>query len=208
MKILIAFMFPMLILAGGPFGFEKGMTKEQVIQLVGPTAVIKNADDELNLKTAPHPHPAFEEYDLLFSPTQGLLKVVAIGVQIQTNSFGESVKSNFLTIQNGISQVYGHPSDSFDFVQAGSIWTDARDWMMGLLGKERSLYTYWASRLAMSGIPSLTADKALDLPHSIRLITLEAYALSTSTGFVGLNYEFVGWNEYVQSRTAKQNNVF
>jgi len=208
MRTLIALVFPMLMLAGGPFGFEKGMTKEQVIKLVGPTVVIKNADDKLNLKTAPHPHPAFEEYDLLFSPTQGLLKVVAIGVDVQTNPFGDRIQSAFLDIRNGIAQVYGHPSDLFDFVHSGSIWTDAQDWTMGLLKEERTLSTFWASKHAMSRIPSLTADKFLDLPNSLYLITLDANASSTSKGYVEVSYEFVGWGEYVESRTAKQNNVF
>jgi hypothetical protein len=86
--------------ASGPFGFDKGMTRSQVIQLVGNDAVdAKNSDaDTLVIKTAPKPHPAFENYMLVFSPKDGLVKLIAIGNTIESDSYGTQVKNEASTM--------------------------------------------------------------------------------------------------------------
>src|SRR5580658_10556612 len=64
-----------------PFGFRYGMTKAEAIRLVGQAAVdVKSShDDMLVLSTAPKPYEAFENYDLIISPSNGVLKIVAVG---------------------------------------------------------------------------------------------------------------------------------
>ena len=181
---------PAPVVRTGPFGFWYGMTKEQVIALVGKEAINKAVDDKLQLTAAPKGHPAFETYSLIFSPTQGLLKIVAIGKDIQTNDFGDSVKTAFTDLRDVISKTYGPPK-SIDFVKRGSLWTDARDWMTGLLKEERSLAALW--------------DNA---PNHIRGVILEANALSTSKAYLRLSYEFEGWDEYADSKKAKAGTVF
>jgi hypothetical protein len=66
----------------GPFGFEHGMTREQVVTLVGRDAVKHfkgDLDDIVTLVTAPKPHPDFEEYMLMISPERGLVKILVSG---------------------------------------------------------------------------------------------------------------------------------
>lgn len=177
----------------GPFGFGYGMTTEQVVRLLGKQAVKEAKDDRLLLATAPKPHPAFEEYMLFFSPKQGMLKIVAIGKTIQTNGFGEEARDAFIEIRDALQRTYGAPN-THDFLKSGSIWGEPRDWMGGLLKNERVLAEFW--------------DVKSTLPSHITSIELEAKALSSEEGYLRLAYEFVGWEEYVDSTKAKEETVF
>jgi hypothetical protein len=178
----------------GPFGLHRGMTKEQVIQVVGKGAVkeMKTDADTLRLNRVPKSHPAFEFYSLIFSSKDGLLKIVAYGNDIPTNAFGEAVHDSFIEIRDAISQTYGQPEFTLDFVKAGSIWTDPQDWMMALLKKERELSAVWEK----------------NLQSHLHGIVIEADALSQEKGYLKLNYEFDGWDEYVDAQKKKAGTVF
>jgi hypothetical protein len=177
----------------GPFGLHRGMTLEQVIQIVGKGAVKETKrDDAVQLSTVPKPHSAFEFYVLIFSPKDGLLKIGAIGHDINTNGFGEAVHDSFVEIRDAISQTYGQPEHNFDFLQSGSIWKEPEDWMMGLLKEERTLAANWRTAL----------------PNRINLILLEAKASSTEKGYLSLGYEFDGWHEYADAIKKKAATVF
>ena len=165
----------------GPVGMHKGMTREQVIQIVGTNAVIEASGDSLTLSTVPRPLPAFHVYALFFSPKGGLLKIVAVADGIKADGFGKTVHDCFMEIQRANSQTYGQPERTEDSVDTGSIWKEPEDWMAGLLKDERTLGSRW--------------DKTL--PNRIHQIVLQAKAVSTQEGFVALNYEFDGWTEYV-----------
>ena len=176
----------------GPFGLRRGMTQEQVIQIVGKGAAKETKGDTLQVWTVPRPHPAFEFYLLIFSPKDGLLKISAYGNDIKTNGFGASVRTSFIEIRDAISQTYGQPEFTSDFLRSGSIWKEPEDWMMGLLKEERILAALW--------------EKAL--PNRIHGIGLEAVALSTEEGFLRLGYEFDGWHEYVEAKKKEAGAVF
>ena len=119
MKQLIALLLLSLALVGsgftqdkptGPFGFTKGMTREQVIQRVGKEAVKKNTSgqpDVLVVSTAPIPNHVFESYLLIISPTHGLLKLSAIGADVATGDTGSELMSQFDTVVAAISSKYG-----------------------------------------------------------------------------------------------------
>lgn len=175
----------------GPFGLARGMTPDAVIAKVGRASVKAFKGDLLQLSTAPAPHPSFDEYSLVFSPNNGLLKIIASSKYIQTNGFGEEIKDLFSTIKAAITKTYGMPQ-AFDFLRTGSIWDEPRDWMAGLLKKERTLVAYWGGAL----------------PYGLQDISLEAAALSTEKGYLLLSYEFMGWGDYVDSKKAKSDDVF
>ena len=176
----------------GPFGLRRGMTQEQVIQIVGKAAIKETKGDTLRLLSVPKSHPAFEFYSLIFSPKDGLLKIVAYGNDIKTNAFGEAVHGSFIEIRGAISQTYGQPEFNLDRVKAGSIWKEPEDWMMGLLKEERDLTTIWNTAL----------------PNHIQDIVIEAVALSQEKGYLRVIYEFDGWNEYVDALKKKAGTVF
>jgi hypothetical protein len=168
------------------------MTQEQVIQIVGKAAVKEAKGDVLRLSAVPKPHRAFDEYSLVFSDNDGLLKIVAYGKDIRTNGFGEAVHDSFVEIRDAISKTYGEPHYNFDRLKEGSIWKDPQYWMIGLLKKERDLGSDWGT----------------DLPNRIHGIVLEARALSDEKGYLVLTYEFDGWDEYVDAKHKKADSVF
>jgi hypothetical protein len=176
----------------GPFGLHRGMTQEQVIQIVGEDAVIKTKDDLLIVLTVPRPHPAFENYVLIFSPNDGLLQIAALGNDITTSVFGDVLQNSFIEIRSAISQTYGKPECNYDYLRAGSIWKEPQDWMMGLFRGERHLFTGWNK----------------SLPNGIQRISLLAQAPSTETGFLTLSYEFEGFGEYLAMKERKAAAVF
>ena len=176
----------------GPFGLHKGLTQEQVIQIVGKGAVKEVKDDNLRLFTVPKPHSVFEFYSLTISPKDGLLKIVAAGKDIKTNGFGESVHSSFIEIRDAISETYGQPKVTLDTLNTGSLWVETQYWMMGLLKGERVLGSLWGKAL----------------PNSIDGIALEGKALSLEKGYLVLTYEFDGWKEYADMLKKKAATVF
>ncbi|MGE5570922.1 MAG: hypothetical protein ACM3S5_17955 [Rhodospirillales bacterium] len=178
----------------GPFGFRPGMTRDEVIRLVGTGVVEKTEDpDDLLLKTAPRPHSSFENYLLTFSRDRGLVWLKAIGRNIRTSSYGNELQVEFRAVREAISGNYGE-AKTYDFLRAGSIWDEPRDWMMGLLRKERILTAYWLDRSRLS--------------NHVQGIRLEAKALSTGQGYLVLTYEFEGWNEYIATKKAEESSVF
>jgi hypothetical protein len=184
----------------GPFGFRKGMTREEAIRLVGAAAVnmTESTGDWLEVSTAPNPHPGFESYTLGFSPTQGLVKIIATGRNIQSNGFGAEIREAFERVRDALTAAYGKP-DLDNFLLSGSIWNEPQDWTMGLRKKERVLAAYW-----------LVSKGTLDVnnPGCITGIKLEAVALSSEVGYLDLNYEFQGFHEYLTGKRAQENNVF
>ena len=99
----------------GPFGLRKGMTQQQVIEIVGKSAVKEANGDTLRLLTVPKPHPAFEFYSLIVSPIDGLLKITAYGNDIKTNGFGEAVRNSFTEIRDALSRTYDKPDVRLGF---------------------------------------------------------------------------------------------
>jgi hypothetical protein len=171
---------------------HRGITQEQIIQVVGKKAVVEIKDDTLVFSTVPRPHPAFESYVLVFSPKDGLLKILAMGPDIRTNGFGEVIHDSFVEIRNAIAQTYGQPDNIIDSVRAGSIWTEPEDWMMGLYKGERGLACGWGHAL----------------PKGLSLIMLSAAAASVEKGYLRLTYQFDGWSEYAEAKAKKAGTVF
>lgn len=176
----------------GPFGLEKGMSKEQVITLVGKNAVEKEQLDALGgsdiiLKTAPKTHPGFERYLLFFSKASGLLKIIAVGHDVQTASDGSELRDQFNEIKAQLTQTYGQATKDLDFIHEGSLWDKPEDFMMGLLEKERTVTSYWEPK-----------DGALPF------VSIELKATNQHAGYVEITYEYAGWGPYLEKVKAAQ----
>ncbi|SRR5579871_434251 len=172
----------------GPFGFERGMTVEQIVKLVGQDSIKKREDDRVILTTAPSPHPDFELYIVTVSPDAGLLKLSAVSKDITTSAYGDGVRSKFSEIQEAVSNTYGK-GKSYDFLRAKSIWNEPNEWMMGLLKEERTLAAIWEFE---------KSDKL------ITAILLEAVASGTEKGYLRLGYEFDGFSKYMEEKKKKK----
>jgi hypothetical protein len=184
----IAFIVTSSLLTAGPFGFEKWMHREEVLAQVGQRAVKNRLEEGLGgtwiLTTAPRPHSAFEEYILGFSLLDKLVKIIAVGKNIKTSGYGEDLQQAFQEMFDQLKTIYGAPGNQFDFVRADSAWTQPHNWMKALTEGERYLTAYWTNKL----------------PNGLETIGLEAKALSPSTGYISLGYEFEGFAADVKAR--------
>ncbi len=199
-SIRIAFMLLMVgatlpLWAEGPFGFEYGMSKEQVVHLIGKHAIKPYNPKMPNLYMAlkaPNPHPAFGGYLLVITPEKGLIKIKAYSYDIKTDGYGEAVKSRFHDIQEALEKKYGE-GKNFDRLKDGSKLTDPKDWMETLDKKERGLATFWEF------------EKPRD---HIEAILLEATTLDLNRGLVVLSYELEGFSSYADSHKINEGTVF
>jgi hypothetical protein len=157
-----------------------GMSERAVRALV-PLDSIGGKKGFFKAARVPKPHSAFESYTLAISPKQGLCKVVAIGVDIRTSVYGAELVSQFDAIEQMVTEKYGR-AQRHDFLRSGSIWNEPRDWMMGLLKKERALTTFW------------TREEIPALPPALGAIELEANALSSEKGYLILSFEFANFD--------------
>jgi len=169
----------------GPFGFEAGMTKQQIIEIVGSDAIKESNGDTIIITNAPKADREFESYALRISPENGLLKIVAMGKNINTDGFGNELKSAFKTLKAALATIYGRPNHELDLLNNGSIWTGPDDWMAGLQKGERIFGCNWA------GIP---------LPNRISVIRIDVAAKSREAGCFYLTYEFEGYEAYAKAR--------
>jgi len=172
-----------------PFGLKSGLTKAQVIALVGKESVREDKGDSLTLSNVPSPHPDFELYAVGISSSTGVARILAVSKTIDTNVYGDNLKEKYRELVKGLESKYGPATKSFDFLQSKSIWNEGNDWMMALLKEERDLMTFWQ-------LPGGTS------------IHLEAKALSTSQGYVTVEYQFPNFDVFARERNDKKNASF
>jgi hypothetical protein len=177
-----------------PFGFRMGMSLSDIRARFSATPV-EGSPGAFRLTSAPATHPEFESYLLVFSPSQGLCKVVGIGRNFETSDFGTQVRSHYENIKNALVQRYG-PGEEYDYVRAGSLWEESRYFMMGLSRGDRTLQTFWIRQ------------KRPDLPENISAIGVQAKAASIREAYINVSYEFSNFERCTAEREQSQNSVF
>jgi hypothetical protein len=176
----------------GPFGLERGMTKQHIIDLVGHGQVIEDKGPILRVHTVPRSHPEFESYTLFISPTQGLLKINAIGKDVATSGDGEEIKDDFSKIHAALVTAYGPARDDLHNLKSGSLWDKPEDFMMGIVQKDRFETAFWFP---------------VGRPDKITSIAEDLLATSSSSGYLVVGYEFEGWTDFADELTNKQDSV-
>ncbi len=98
--------------AAGPFGFEKGMKRADVIRLWGKNSLpARGRVDTVYLTTAPDPDPLFTSYVLVFSPKDGLVKVTAVGKVMDVDPEGAEMKQAYNHVLDKLMGIYGEPGE-------------------------------------------------------------------------------------------------
>ncbi len=162
----------------GPFGLEVGLGRDTIEKMVGKTLTpLAGQPNRYTLDTLPKTHSEFEQYILQISPQHGLCQIMAIGRDINSDSFGIALKGRFSELEEGLSNNYGRPEKS-DFLLPGSIWKDGRDWMMAIYKEERLLASSWKTSAAAS------------LKHDLATVFLIARATGSDKGYLKLQYDF------------------
>ena len=174
------------------FGLKRGMSLREIRALkFGEMEKVKAGDaHDIWMVKKPRVPKGTDNVYFLIAPDKGLLKVVFYWV-IETNSFGDAVKSKFRELKGVLSAKYGE-GETYDYLKSGSIWKRPQDWMMGLLEKERTLI--WTS----------------DNPskNELETILLEAIGYKTKTAELSLGYEFQGWSEHIRAEEKKKHHNF
>jgi hypothetical protein len=132
----------------------------------------------------PKPHPDFDDYRLIVTPTHGLCKISAWSKSLTTSVYGTELVSKFSSIEDALTAKYGSPR-RYDFLRSGSIWDEPRDWMMALVKKERTLVSYWSG-------------EGRNWPDNIQSISVEAVAVGTEHAIIKLDYDFKNSSECIE----------
>jgi hypothetical protein len=173
----------------GPFGFCFGETKQDVIAAVGDKAVLEDVDDTLRLSKAPQPFAGIRSYLLLFSPKKGLLKIQASSGFLDVNDSGDQLKEEFHRIESALISVYGTPTKQYDLLRKDSELNKSNEWMASLLYEDRILVSFWQG----------------SFPDHVSAIKVDATALNVSSGYISFEYEFEGFDEYVEENKLREN---
>jgi hypothetical protein len=160
--------------SSGPFGLTMGMTKDDFKETLEELAPYK-----YRLIEIPRKHSKFDDYIGQISPVSGLSWIKAISATIHTSAYGHELKNAFLEMREKLARVYGN-SELCDQLSYDSIWNEPRDWMQGLLSRERYLFADWSQK-SING----------RLPNDLENIYLSATALDSASGFISIEYYFV-----------------
>lgn len=161
------------IVFAGPFGLEMGMTLKEI---GGVAESLGNG--KYKLSNVPKPHSAFEDYIVQVSPNGGLCWIKAVGKDISTSCYGTELKSEFMDLVNKLEKAYGNYK-LYDFLLPGSIWDELKDWMSGLIKKERTLAASWSE------------EDNSTLSNNIKDIVIAAQPLSREKGYITIDYTFI-----------------
>lgn len=154
------------------FGVTAGMPLAQLLKVATPS---ESSPGVYEFNEMPVRHPDFEDVLVVASEQHGVCKVIAIGVTRTVSAYGTELKSVFDRLEESLTAKYG-TGERFDFLKRGSIWDEARDWMMGLHQGERVLMSVWGD------------DSGLGLGMS--MIALQTKTLSGTRAYVNAAYEF------------------
>lgn len=154
-----------------PFGLSLGMKLQDFSEF----NLIEIGSFKYRLDTPPKSHPAFDFYVLQIAPISGLSWIKAIGKDISTNGFGNSINIAFLEMEGKLKNTYGK-FERTDLLLPGSIWDEPQDWMMGLVKGERMLASYWGQK---------TGSKLTDAIDSVLLL---ANGENSDSGFIAIEY--------------------
>lgn len=171
----------------GPFGFQKGMTRSEIVALVGPKAVDPRVKGEaMRLNKAPEPNAAFQEYLLAISPTDGLVRVVALGKLISTGDDGRELRAAYADLVSDLTEKFGPPATNTDECDRGGALCRPDFWMAALFGKQRRLETTWFQE-----VPTQAMRQA-----GVHMITVTAQPASISSGYITCDFQLEGFDKY------------
>lgn len=169
-------------IASGPFGFSKGMSKDEIQKIIHLDLKQVSFDDYVTT-VVPIPHNSMESYHMRIDPNLGLCSMEAHGKTIQTNPQGESLRFAFNKMKKALAEKYGPVSDEVDLVKEGSFFKSPGSWMIALNKKERELMAIWQNK----------ADHQLG--NDLSAVALIAAADTMYSGNFGLVYEFLNIDE-------------
>ena len=127
----------------GPFGFDIGMTYNEVKEACGGTEPEHISDDRYWVKPKKS-HPLFEKYIVWISDSVGLYYVKGISKEIHTSEYGNEVKDEFNDLVKTLEKKYGKFSKD-NKVKPDYYWKDERNWTKSIKDGARDFSASWAT---------------------------------------------------------------
>jgi hypothetical protein len=124
----------------GPFGVIMGSEPDSY-----PGCRAGSRSGYYNCTTLPRPRPDIEEYVLESWLGTGVCFVKGWTGSIPTDSFGTELRMRVDEMARQLGQIY-RIGNKRDMLLTGSIWNEPREWMMGLLKKERMYSYFWEGK--------------------------------------------------------------
>ncbi len=174
-----------------PFGLSMGMNIEELGGQKGDPYNFK-------LKSAPNPHPFFDQYFVQVLPKAGLCWIQAHTRTIDSSEYGKEISLKHKELSERLSKIYGDYVYK-DELSPQSIWKEPQDYADSLIKRHRELSSSWSKKNG-----SLLKD---DLTY----IALAGHAQKSLTGLKGylvLDYYFSNIEECTKELEALQDSVF
>lgn len=180
----------------GPFGLSAGMTREQIVSLVGAKNVHQLAADVLGLDTVPQPNPDVNSYMCMVSPSEGLLAIYA-DIDVETPPTGDGLKARFSELLAILQDKYGKAMS----VENGLVpYIKAKDkpelFVNTLASGERRLDAAWSWRYTGN-----------DFDLEFMSLTGGIYP-DGKTGRLSLVYYFRGMGDYLEAKKKAKASVY
>lgn len=166
----------------GPFGFDIGMTYEEVKVACGGSEPEYISDDRYYVKPK-KAHPTFEKYIVWISREYGLYYIKAISYDIHTSNYGIEVKNRFKDILNPLESKYGTFKKN-DTIDKDYMFNDEQYWMTALKDGARTYSASWYT---------LKPENYNGL-ESIGLGIKCSNTYSTDEAFIWLEYGFTNYD--------------
>lgn len=192
-KILSALLLSACLVAtpaiAGPFGFTMGepISKYKVAEALEL--------GRYKIQAVPVPRQDMDFVVVTATPAHGICKVTAISKDFPHDAYGTDILGEFDELKSALNQKYG-PSKNFNFLKAGALWDEPREFAMALYKEERTLSSFWP--LEVNSGP---------MADNIANISLTAKALNTDTTYWLLSYEFTNFEACTKALEAKENDA-
>ena len=142
----------------GPFGFDIGMTYEEIKNACNGKYPQHIGDDRYYVVPAKS-HSDFEKYIVWISKKYGLYYIRAIGKDVATSDSGYEIQSQFDGIVTLIEKKYGK-SKKIDYVDYDYEFTDDEHWLQSIIDDARTYRARWSCPVddmyAYNGISSIS----------------------------------------------------
>ena len=125
----------------GPFGFDIGMTYEEVKSACNGNELEYIFDDRYFVKPKKS-HPTFEKYIVWISNDYGLYYIKAISYDIHTSNYGTEVKNRFDNILYTLESKYGDFIKT-DKVDENYVFNGEQYWMTAIKEGARTYSASW-----------------------------------------------------------------
>lgn len=167
----------------GPFGFDIGMTYEEVKAACGGSEPEHIADEHYYVKPK-KAHPLFEKYIVWISDAVGLYYIKGISRDISVSDYGTEAKQQFESLLLPLEKKYGKFTLT-DTVKPDYYWKTDKYWMQALKDGARTYNAAWTA----------SRDNESDGLLGIMLGIDCTYKYSTSNAYIWIEYIFQNYSD-------------